>query len=297
MLVGMALRVVFSPLGDMFNKKRIVLLGTMIQFISYSIICIILFFFQLDISTIFFIELASAIGASFVEVGSVGMLPMLVKRDRLLEATKTIASLDSMVMLVGAPLGDFLLALLGVSFSFFFYSLMLLLSIYLVCFMSLSKHDNERPLQLDKKRVFLSDLKCGVLFTWGNKITRTIFIFSLLIGMAFSCLQITMPYLIKVVHKLPAEYLGFVVSSLGFGVVFSSIIISSVMRFVKNKTIVYFSAFLFVVSSVLLFVSASHIVYMISYFLLGVSKNFINIIVDTNLLIFLPKKRQNKSYI
>lgn len=292
MLVGMSLRVILSPLGDRFDKKIIVLLGTFIQFFAYFAVCLLLLTYKLNMASIYTIELLSAIGASFVEIGSVGMLPMLVKRKDMLEATKIIAGLDSIVMIIGSSLGGSVLAFFGVLSSFIFYSAMLFISIFMVVMMKL--HPTEDRIVETKKNNFFKELQTGFLFTFKNKITRVIFIFSLFIGMAFSCLQIIIPYIIKTVNDLPADYLGYIVSSLGVGVVLSSMVIGLLMRKMKNRIIVYAASVFFVVSTVIITFTANPFMYMLAYFLMGMSKNVINIIVDTNLLIFLPPKNRTK---
>lgn len=292
MLVGMGLRVVLSPLGDRLDKKTIVLFGTFIQLISYFIILLLLYTSNLSISFILIAEICSAIGSSFVEIGSIGMLPMLVKRDDILDATKIIASLDSIVTIIGAPLGGVLLTLFGPIYSFLFYTLSLLTSLILVILMKLSTPKNKETKII--KKSFYHELKIGFYITFKNKITRTIFAFSVFIGISFSCLQIIVPYIIKVVNNLQADYLGLIVSSLGVGVVFSSITISTLMGIIKNKKIIYFASLLFVVSSLIILFSTNPYAYMLAYFFIGISKNVINIIIDSNLLIFLPKENRTK---
>lgn len=135
---------------------------------------------------------------------------------------------------------------------------------------------------------WVNDVREGFLYTFKNRVVSGFFIYSLIIGLSFSPLLIAFPYIIKESKGLPPFFVGLLTTSMGIGVITGSLLYPLLVEKLGNKIIVYMSSILFFVD--LLCVSIFHDVIMVflGQFVIGVSRNWINVTVDSMLLINLP---------
>lgn len=293
MLTGIMLKVILSPLGDSLSKKTLILTGTLLELLACGAVTILLWRSALNLNSLLFLEVFATVGASLCGIGSIGILPVLVSRDQLLSATRIITGIDSFVALTSASAGGIMVSWFGVVFSYFLTSSLMVLSFAFLLPVKLSE-GKKTSLVIHVFTGMAGDFRMGALFTIKNKITRILFVYSLLIGIAFSCLQISVPYIVKMVNYWPASYLGFITASLASGVVISSFLAGTLSQHIRNSRLIWTATAGFCLSSVILSTNPYVVFYGACYFMMGVSKNVVNIIVDTRLLSSLPEDMRTK---
>lgn len=280
-----------APLGDRFNKKRLLQYGLGIQFSSYLIVAVIFMFSKMNISMLVAFEIVSTIGKIIFNSGSIGILPHLVSERDIPDAINITHRINSVMSILGGALGGSMVTFFGVANSFLFLSICLSVA-FLLCMLIRYSTQNEKS--SIHTSTWLNDVKDGFEYTIRNPVVSGFFMYSIIIGIAFAPMTLAFPYIIKEINGLPPVFVGFLTTSMGGGVIFGSLCLPYVKRFFDSKCIVYISSALFFLS--LLLVSIYHNIMMlfIGQFIIGLSRNWINVTVDSLLMVNLPKELRTR---
>lgn len=278
-----------APLGDKFDRKKIIEMGLMIQFFSCFIILLPQLLDQLSLSFFIVFYLLFSLGAGIVRVGSMGFIANIVNKSHLLLTNNMIMRINALVSILSGVIGGMLFYQFGLLYAFL--SLMLLQIIALILIHRINILFEKEEHRKNKPNWLISDLYQGIQYTSKNKILSSLFVYSLIVGLAFGPMQLIIIYLIKIKFELNAFSYGIAMSFMAIGVVFGSLIYHKVVSIFQLKSrFVFFSSCLFCVAFILLGLFNYLIIFSISLLLIGMARNWINVTVDTRLLTALPDK-------
>lgn len=277
-----------APAGDRFSKKKLLVSGCIIQSLSYFAAAFILKSNNMNIILMMSIEIISAIGKVVFNAGSIGILPHLVCKDKISDGINIIDRINSTISILGGVFGGFFVTLLGVPNSFFLYSICLMIS----CFLCVSLKYKNYNTKGNKK--WFDEVKSGFLYTIKNPVISGFFFFSLLLGLAFAPMLIAFPYIIKQINGLPAFFIGILSASMGLGTITGSLAYNTALKKISKNIIVYISSFIFFFSIILVCLRKDVFSLFLCQFLIGISRCWINVTVDTMLLLYLPENLRTK---
>ncbi|TCJ98869.1 putative MFS family arabinose efflux permease [Volucribacter psittacicida] len=288
-IVAILTNFLLAPLGDKFDRKKIIEMGLMIQFFSCFIILLPQLLDQLSLSFFIVFYLLFSLGGGIVRVGSMGFIANIVNKSHLLLANNMIMRINALVSILSGVIGGVLFYQFGLLYAFLL--LMLLQIIALILIHRINILFEKEGHRKNKINWLIGDLYQGIQYTLKSKILSSLFVYSLIVGLAFGPMQLIIIYLIKIKFELNAFSYGIAMSFMAIGVVFGSLIYHKVASIFQLKSrFVFFSSYLFCVAFILLGLFNYLIIFSISLLLIGMARNWINVTVDTRLLTALPDK-------
>lgn len=280
-----------APLGDRFNKKRLLQYGLAIQFVSYLIVAAIFIVGKMNIAVLIAFEMLSTTGKIIFNSGSIGILPHLVSENDIPDGINITQRINSVMSILGGALGGSMVTFLGVANSFLFLSACLLVAFLLCMLIHYSAQSENAGANIS---TWINDVKDGFRYTIQNPVVSGFFIYSIIIGIAFAPMTLAFPYIIKEINGLPPLFVGFLTTSMGSGVILGSLCLPYLKRVFDSKYIVYLSSTLFFLSLLLVGVYHHVVVLFIGQFIIGLSRNWINVTVDSLLMVNLPKELRTR---
>ncbi|MDY4385708.1 MFS transporter [Pectobacterium aroidearum] len=273
-----------APAGDRYDKKKLIITGLGMQLISYFIVAKIIFSGEMNIAFFIAFEILSTFGKIIFNTGSIGIIPCLVPSDKITDGMNITHRINSTMSILGGVFGGGLVTFFGTAYSFAFLTTCIAISTFLCFFMKYKKEVGS----VSKTSKWLDDVKEGFNYTVNNKVVFGFFMYSLVIGLSFAPMLIAFPYLIKEINGLPALFAGLLATSMGLGVICGSFIYPFACKVIDSKNLVYVSSFLFFLA--LLMIGTFHNVAFVfaGQFIIGLSRNWINVTIDSLLLIHLP---------
>lgn len=274
-----------APAGDRYNKKLLILSGLALQFLSYVTVAFVFMSGGMKLSALIAFELLSASGRILFNAGSIGILPHLIPENRITEGMNITHRVTSTMSIIGGVSGGAMVTVFGIANSFLF----LAFCISIACLFCVGMRCHSQADQGERRRVrWLDDIREGLNYTVSNRVISGFFIYSLIIGLAFAPMMVAFPYLIKEIKGLSPFYVGLLATSMGAGVITGSFIFPHLRSRFDNKSLVYVSSSLFFLSLLLISLCHHVIVLFIGQFIIGLSRNWINVVIDSLLLINLP---------
>lgn len=280
-----------APLGDRFNKKRLLQYGLAIQFVSYLIVAAIFIVGKMNIAVLIAFEMLSTTGKIIFNSGSIGILPHLVSENDIPDGINITQRINSVMSILGGALGGSMVTFLGVANSFLFLSACLLVAFLLCMLIHYSAQSENAGANIS---TWINDVKDGFRYTIQNPVVSGFFIYSIIIGIAFAPMTLAFPYIIKEINGLPPLFVGFLTTSMGSGVILGSLCLPYLKRVFDSKYIVYLSSTLFFLSLLVVGVYHHVVVLFIGQFIIGLSRNWINVTVDSLLMVNLPKELRTR---
>lgn len=280
-----------APAGDRYNKKLLIQIGLVVQLISYLCASSIFFVGKMNLSILIVFEMFSTVGKLIFSTGSIGILPHLVPENKITDGMNVTHRINSIMSIVGGVSGGTLVTFFGTTNAFVFLTVCLFISVILCSGMRCVSCESKGYNNMSS---WIIDVREGFLYTVKNRVISGFFVYSLIIGLAFAPMLIAFPYIIKESKDLSAFFVGLLTTSMGIGVITGSLLYPFLAKKLNNKILVYVSSVLFFVA--LLCVSVFHNVaaVFLGQFIIGVSRNWINVTIDSLLLINLPKNLRTR---
>lgn len=279
-----------APAGDRHNKKKLMLIGLFIQLLSYLFVTTLFVVNGMSFIPLVSFEVAATFGKIIFNTGSIGILPHIVDKDKITEGMNVTDRINSTVSILGGAAGGTLVTFLGMTKSFAFLTLCVSVAIILCFFV---KYNNPNSLHLTRS-LWFDDVKCGFNYTVRNKVVLGFFSYSIIIGLAFAPMIISLPYLIKEINGLPPFFVGLLTSSMGGGVIVGSMLYPHAQDKISKITMVYLSSFIFFLSMLIISLMHNAFFIFLGQFMIGFSRNWINVTIDSMLLKHLPDKLRTR---
>jgi MFS family permease len=279
-----------APAGDRYNKKTLMSFGLFIQIVIYFLATLAFLNNSMTLQFLIFFEVIATVGKIIFNTGAIGILPHIVEDEKITDGMNITDRINSTMSILGGVAGGTLVTLLGISNSFVFLTSCIFIAFVLCFFIRYKITKSSSPV----KNNWFCDIRDGFLYTINNRVVCGFFLYSLIIGVALAPMIISFPYLIKEIGGLPPFFVGLLMSSMGLGVIVGSFCYSFANRLINKKTMVYFSSGTFFLA--LLLVSTIHSAFFVfvGQFLIGFSRNWINVTVDSMLLKYLPENLRTR---
>ncbi|MEE3681942.1 MFS transporter, partial [Avibacterium paragallinarum] len=202
---------ILSPLGDKFNRKTILIVGFILQILSCVIIVTFSRIYHLNLYLIILFQFLFSFGLGIIRVGGLGFLPNIVDKKLLLDANNIVMRINSVTSILAGSIGGIIFYHLGIDYSFIFLltaQVIALMFIYYINPISIADKEKKEPSWIIK------DLISGIKYTTKNKILRSLFIYSTIVGIAFGPMQIIIVYIIKMKLDMSSISYGLAMSAM-----------------------------------------------------------------------------------
>ncbi|MGG5413893.1 MFS transporter [Edwardsiella tarda] len=286
LIVSALAQLLIAPAGDRYNKKLLILSGLALQFLSYITVAFVFMSGGMKLSLLVALELLSASGRILFNAGSIGILPHLIPENRIIDGMNITHRVTSTMSIIGGVSGGAMVTLFGVANSFLFLACCITLACVFCISMRCHSQDSQRA---GHRTRWLDDVREGFNYTTNNKVISGFFIYSLIISLALAPMMVAFPYVFKEIKGLSPFYVGLLATCMGAGMITGSFIFPHLRSRFDNKSLVYVSSSLFFLSLLLISLCHHVIVLFIGQFIIGLSRNWINVVIDSLLLINLPK--------
>ncbi|WP_068871703.1 MFS transporter [Edwardsiella tarda] len=286
LIVSALAQPLIAPAGDRYNKKLLILSGLALQFLSYITVAFVFMSGGMKLSLLVALELLSASGRILFNAGSIGILPHLIPENRSIDGMNITHRVTSTMSIIGGVSGGAMVTLFGVANSFLFLACCITLACVFCISMRCHSQDSQRA---GHRTRWLDDVREGFNYTTNNKVISGFFIYSLIISLALAPMMVAFPYVFKEIKGLSPLYVGLLATCMGVGMITGSFIFPHLRSRFDNKSLVYVSSSLFFLSLLLISLCHHVIVLFIGQFIIGLSRNWINVVIDSLLLINLPK--------
>ena len=111
---------IFSPLGDRFERRKLIILSDFIRGISAIILCLMAFFDHYIVWLVWSTSLSFAFGNGIFGISAKAILPQLVSKEDLREAVRQGQMVMSLGNVLGTLLGGVIVSSMGVGAAFAF---------------------------------------------------------------------------------------------------------------------------------------------------------------------------------
>lgn len=149
--------ILLSPLGDNFQRKKIIQVGIVIQIISCLIVILINELNTLSISALIIFQSLYTLGNGITKVGCTGFIVEIINKELLPKAHNIIMRINSTVSILSGTIGGWLFYTLGMTLSF-------MLMLFMLMFASIMIYHIKTNSQINKKSKninFYNDIKSG----------------------------------------------------------------------------------------------------------------------------------------
>ncbi|MEE3607765.1 MFS transporter [Avibacterium paragallinarum] len=283
---------ILSPLGDKFNRKTILIVGFILQILSCVIIVTFSRIYHLNLYLIILFQFLFSFGLGIIRVGGLGFLPNIVDKKLLLDANNIVMRINSVTSILAGSIGGIIFYHLGIDYSFIFLltaQVIALMFIYYINPISIADKEKKEPSWIIK------DLISGIKYTTKNKILRSLFIYSTIVGIAFGPMQIIIVYIIKMKLDMSSISYGLAMSAMSIGIILGSFLYKTMIENKHYKNIfIYFSSLLFSLAFLILGTFNNLFILFISLLIIGIARNWINVTIDTKLLKCLPNNKRTR---
>lgn len=283
---------ILSPLGDKFNRKTILIVGFILQILSCVIIVTFSRIYHLNLYLIILFQFLFSFGLGIIRVGGLGFLPNIVDKKLLLDANNIVMRINSVTSILAGSIGGIIFYHLGIDYSFIFLltaQVIALIFIYYINPISIADKEKKEPSWIIK------DLISGIKYTTKNKILRSLFIYSTIVGIAFGPMQIIIVYIIKMKLDMSSISYGLAMSAMSIGIILGSFLYKTMIENKHYKNIfIYFSSLLFSLAFLILGTFNNLFILFISLLIIGIARNWINVTIDTKLLKCLPNNKRTR---
>ncbi|WP_410679208.1 MFS transporter [Avibacterium paragallinarum] len=283
---------ILSPLGDKFNRKTILIVGFILQILSCIIIVTFSRIYHLNLYLIILFQFLFSFGLGIIRVGGLGFLPNIVDKKLLLDANNIVMRINSVTSILAGSIGGIIFYHLGIDYSFIFLltaQVIALMFIYYINPISIADKEKKEPSWIIK------DLISGIKYTTKNKILRSLFIYSTIVGIAFGPMQIIIVYIIKMKLDMSSISYGLAMSAMSIGIILGSFLYKTMIENKHYKNIfIYFSSLLFSLAFLILGTFNNLFILFISLLIIGIARNWINVTIDTKLLKCLPNNKRTR---
>ncbi|MED4129458.1 MFS transporter [Shouchella miscanthi] len=228
---------------DKTNKKKIMVISVLIQFILMTLLAILSSFDSLTTNVIYIITfLYSLLSLIFLSTYR-SIIPEIVNRKELLKANSYIQSSLSLVRVIGPIIAGGVIGLVGVGNSIFVNSLSFLILFILLINVSVPTDVKSRIQQEDNinksfiKSLF-SDVSEGLVFIYNNKKIFSVISLSFFINIG---LAISMSMMVFYLHgntSVSISQLGYIYSIGGVITFFFTLMVPLINKLYKNKLII-----------------------------------------------------------
>ena len=281
--------VVISPLAgsiiDRHNKIVLMFLSDFIRMVTLLTFAYLFYVNLLNITILIIGTVFISISSSFFNPASMSILPQLVDKEDITKANATGQISTSASSIIGPLFGSTLIAFLGVINAFLASGLLFFIS---VVFLVGIKEGNIQTHKIETS--VLSDMVSGFKLIKKYNIVSKLLPKLAILNFFFSSLAIVTPIL----AKGDAVLISYYMSSLGMGMLFSSLLFSSKKLNIKPTHFLLFCLVVMGISFMCLGFFDNSFVYVLSMFVIGVTLNSFNIVAISIYQRKLPQKSLGK---
>ncbi|MFP4486186.1 MAG: MFS transporter [Campylobacterales bacterium] len=281
--------VLISPLAgsiaDRHNKITLMYIADFIRMITLLVFAYLYFEGILDTTILIIGTIFISISSAFFNPASMSILPQLVKKEDITKANATGQISSSVSSILGPLFGSAMIASLGVTNAFLVAASLFLVSvIFLIGLKEISSDIEKLEISI------LNDIKNGFSLIKEYEIVSKMISKLVIINFFFSSLVIVAPIL----ADGNATSLAFFMSSLGVGMLFASLFLSSKIITMKPTLFLFLCLLIMGLAFVSLGLSNNFNIYIISMFVIGLALNSFNIITISIYQTSLPQKSLGK---
>ncbi|AGB18763.1 MFS transporter [Thermoanaerobacterium thermosaccharolyticum] len=207
---------------DIYNKKRILILG---DFLRAILVFLIPFFKEYVFIIIFIVSTISI----FYDTAKSSILPELVKKDRLRQVNSLSSSYSSLMMVLGPSISGFIISEFDIKYCFYIDSLTFLLSMIMIFLIKLYKYGSKKDVELYQtdKISFIEGLK----YIKGNRIIFNTLAINTIVGLAAGMLNgLLIMYVYKFL-KTDSQGYGAILTFKGLAMILTSLVL---YKYLKN---------------------------------------------------------------
>lgn len=198
----------FGAFADTFNKKKLMLISNIVQFIIVTLICLLTYVGMLNIFLLFLFGFLISLAGALFGVSNESVIPEIVKDENLLRVNSIFQFLDTSSLLIGPALGGILLSVLSIELVFLFDALSfvpLIISIMFMKYPSKSESSMKRESMHEK-------VKKGFSFVINHKILAPIMILSFAVNFSHGAIESMFVFFVKDELALSNAYVGIIFS-------------------------------------------------------------------------------------
>ncbi|MFU0783294.1 MAG: Major facilitator superfamily MFS_1 [Thermoanaerobacterium thermosaccharolyticum] len=207
---------------DIYNKKRILIIG---DFLRAILVFLIPFFKEYVFIIIFIVSTISI----YYDTAKSSILPELVEKDRLRQVNSLSSSYSSLMMVLGPSISGFIISKFDIKYCFYIDSLTFLLSMIMIFFIKLYKYGSKKDVELYQtdKISFIEGLK----YIKGNRIIFNTLAINTIVGLAAGMLNgLLIMYVYKFL-KTDSQGYGAILTFKGLAMILTSLVL---YKYLKN---------------------------------------------------------------
>ena len=224
MMATMIPRVLFMIVGgvwaDRLKKSQIMFISSLIRFLVVLVMILFLEMSWLEIWPLVGFALIFGILDAFFSPANTSLLPILVPKERLIQANSLIQSSNQIAMVSGPMIGGLILAVGSFSQLFLFVALLLLMTFLFSLFIN-----EQENIKLKNSSTF-SELKEGITYVRGMQSLKSMLVILIIINfLFFGPLLMGIPLIVDKLIQGSALDLSFLQSSYQIGMLAGALII------------------------------------------------------------------------
>jgi DHA3 family macrolide efflux protein-like MFS transporter len=280
-----------GPLGDMFDRKKLVLICDAARAFLFAALAIMAFSAHFSLPVIMAIYIAEAFFSALFDATAISIIPQLVPAARLRQAMQSTHALVSTGRIAGSLLGGVFITLLGVPLAFIFNAFSFAGAAVATAFL---KADTA-PEQTVSREVCLggiiSSMKEGAIVLFRVRVLFWMAVISMLANIVMVPLNsLVFPVLVKDAMLCKPWLLGVMNAAMSVGSIYGAISLGTVDKITSPARIMLAANFLAGVSLAMFYFNGSAAVPVVMSFLIGASVTVSNVIYGTQISWVVPNE-------
>jgi len=296
MAVSLVLLPLFGPLGDNFSRKKLMVIGDLLRFITGCFMAGMVYFDHFNLIQLACLCSMAAIGTALFNAADYAIMPQIVNRGKLQAAFQQTYSLTSMGGVGGGIVGGLVVSVFGILGGFITDALSFLIagfSTNLIRANTIPKR-KKRTSPIKSVSHLKKELFDGFRLLFKIPVLFWVSLMAMLINFVQAPFWVALPLFVKMAKGMPAWYMGGLESSLALGTIVGALSLKFIQRFLRNRALLVATLILQGFGFLLLPRVPGLLLPFVMLLGVGLGSSIANIKFDTQLALVIPDSHRSR---
>lgn len=296
MVVNLVLLPLFGPLGDNFSRKKLIVIADLGRFFTACLMAGMVYFDYFNLFLLAGLYSTASIGTALFNAVESGIVPQIVKREKLQIALQQSYAITSFGQVAGGVAGGIVVSVFGILGAFGVDAASFLvagLSSNLIRANTIPrrkrKTSTSRPWAHWKTEFF-----DGFRILYKIPVLFWVCMSAMLVNLTQAPFWVALPVFVKLARDMPAWYLGALEGSLSLGAIVGSLSLNLIQRYLKGRALLVSCLTIQGLGFLLLPWSPGLLLPLAMLFGVGVGSSVANIQFDTQAALVIPDSHRSR---
>jgi MFS transporter, DHA3 family, macrolide efflux protein len=237
MAVSLILLPLFGPLGDNFSRKKLMVIGDLIRFVTGGLMAGMVYLDHFNLPLLACLYSAAAIGTALFNAAEYAIMPQIVEREKLQVAFQQTYALTSFGGVAGGIVGGLVVSVFGILGGFLTDAASFLIAVLSTNLIRANTIPKRKASPLKSMSHLKKELFDGFRLLFKIPVLFWASMMAMLINFVQAPFWVALPVFVKLGKNMSPWYMGGLESSLALGTIAGALGLKFIQRFLKNRAL------------------------------------------------------------